>query len=51
MPPQTAEPATDTTPSTPPTPVPWWDCWFEVTARGSRLGTEIRAGVVTFLTM
>jgi adenine/guanine/hypoxanthine permease len=52
MPPPTLEPTTDTTPSTTPSaPVAWWDRWFEVAARGSRPRIELRAGVVTFLTM
>ncbi len=31
--------------------VPAWDRWFHMTERGSNLGTEIRGGVVTFVTM
>ncbi len=31
--------------------VPGWDRWFHLTERGSNLSTEIRGGVVTFITM
>lgn len=31
--------------------VPAWDRWFHLTERGSDLATEIRGGVVTFVTM
>ena len=31
--------------------VPSWDRWFHLTERGSTLGTEIRGGIVTFVTM
>lgn len=31
--------------------VPAWDRWFHLTERGSTLGTEIRGGIVTFVTM
>ena len=31
--------------------VPAWDRWFHMTERGSNLGTEIRGGLVTFVTM
>ena len=31
--------------------VPAWDRWFHMTERGSTLGTEIRGGLVTFVTM
>ena len=31
--------------------VPAWDRWFHLTERGSNLATEIRGGVVTFVTM
>ena len=31
--------------------LPSWDRWFHVTARGSNLATEIRGGIVTFVTM
>jgi len=37
-----------------PTPtkvLPAWDRWFHMTERGSTLGTEIRGGLVTFVTM
>ena len=30
---------------------PAWDRYFHMTARGSNLGTEVRGGVVTFVTM
>lgn len=33
------------------TNVPAWDRWFHLTERGSNLATEIRGGVVTFVTM
>jgi AGZA family xanthine/uracil permease-like MFS transporter len=31
--------------------LPAWDSWFELTRRGSTLGTEFRGGLVTFFTM
>ena len=31
--------------------LPAWDRWFHLTERGSNLGTEIRGGIVTFVTM
>ncbi|HEX6887144.1 MAG TPA: NCS2 family permease [Candidatus Nanopelagicales bacterium] len=31
--------------------VPAWDRWFELTARRSTLGREVRGGIVTFVTM
>ena len=34
-----------------PTDIPAWDRWFELTARGSTLGREVRGGLVTFVTM
>lgn len=34
-----------------PSAVPVWDRWFELTARRSDLGREIRGGLVTFVTM
>lgn len=34
-----------------PDALPAWDRWFALTARGSTLGTEIRGGLVTFVTM
>ena len=33
------------------TDLPAWDRWFELTRRGSTLGTEFRGGLVTFFTM
>jgi len=33
------------------TNLPGWDRWFHLTERGSNLSTEIRGGVVTFITM
>lgn len=33
------------------TDLPAWDRWFELTARRSTLGREIRGGLVTFVTM
>jgi len=33
------------------TSLPKWDKWFHMTERGSNLGTEIRGGIVTFVTM
>ena len=33
------------------TNTPAWDRWFHLTERGSDLATEIRGGVVTFVTM
>jgi adenine/guanine/hypoxanthine permease len=32
-------------------PLPAWDRWFSLTARGSTMGTELRGGLVTFVTM
>lgn len=37
--------------SAPTTNLPSWDRWFHLTERGSTLSTEIRGGVVTFVTM
>lgn len=31
--------------------VPAWDRWFHLTERGSTVGTEVRGGIVTFVTM
>ena len=31
--------------------VPAWDRWFHLTERGSTLATEVRGGIVTFVTM
>lgn len=31
--------------------LPWWDRYFEMTARGSTLGTEVVGGLATFATM
>ncbi|MEI6405503.1 MAG: NCS2 family permease [Actinomycetes bacterium] len=31
--------------------LPGWDRWFHMTERGSNLGTEVRGGLVTFVTM
>lgn len=36
---------------TPTKALPAWDRWFHMTERGSTLGTEIRGGLVTFVTM
>ena len=33
------------------TSLPKWDKWFHMTERGSNLGTEVRGGIVTFVTM
>ena len=33
------------------TDLPAWDRWFHLTARGSTISTEVRGGVVTFVTM
>ena len=30
---------------------PGWDRYFHMTERGSNLGTEVRGGIVTFVTM
>lgn len=42
---------TSVAPSTEPTPRGALDRYFEITRRGSTLGTEIRGGLVTFVTM
>jgi AGZA family xanthine/uracil permease-like MFS transporter len=31
--------------------LPAWDRWFHMSERGSNLGTEVRGGIVTFVTM
>ena len=44
----------ETTPETAqdaPRDLPVWDRWFELTARRSTLGREVRGGLVTFVTM
>jgi AGZA family xanthine/uracil permease-like MFS transporter len=42
--------ATTDTPAAP-AGLPRWDRWFELTARRSTLGQEVRGGLVTFVTM
>src|SRR6185312_16860512 len=44
-------PAPVTTAESPREPKNGFDRFFEITARGSTLGTEIRGGLVTFVTM